>query len=296
MGSETKDRWDKTAIILRPLGGLMTAFVVAAIGFFGNDLLVERQKEEKRYLEKKQQEEMRIRLYTELITKREEAESALRKDMFKSIIESFLKPGSSTMDENILQLELLAYNFHESLNLEPLFAYFEKRINDPSQNGSAKAKEYLNRLHKIAREITRKQKATLKESGAVFNKSFDITETIRNKVQIEDSLTVKGITRFYTIFVRDADWKTKEINIRLRISTPADSTDDIDVEFWVGFFDFPMIDNTRLSHDQRCAIVLNHFEQDRAQFSIMCFPGSHASMKEKPYYGEIVKQLLPDVN
>jgi len=65
------------------------------------------------------------RIYLELTSKREESESALRKDMFVSIIESFLRPGAATLDERVLNLELLSYNFHESLNLKPLFfAYF----------------------------------------------------------------------------------------------------------------------------------------------------------------------------
>ena len=68
-------------------------------------------------------------------------------------------------------------------------------------------------------------------------------------------------------------------------------------EFTVGFFDFPMIDNTRLSHDQRCAVVLTDFYKPDstnpiANITLLAFPGSHASLKEKPYYEEIVHHLL----
>ncbi|MBI3988141.1 MAG: hypothetical protein HY347_00845, partial [candidate division NC10 bacterium] len=63
-------------------------------------------------------------------------------------------------------------------------------------------------------------------------------------------------------------------------------------EFWVGFFDFPMIDNTRLSHDQRCAIVLTAFGGSSADITAIYFPGSYASLKEKPYYQEVVQNLL----
>ena len=58
----------------------------------------------------------------------------------------------------------------------------------------------------------------------------------------------------------------------------------------MGFFDFPMIDNTRLDRDQRCAVVLNAFEDTSADITVAFFPGSYASLKEKPYYQEVVQK------
>jgi hypothetical protein len=63
-------------------------------------------------------------------------------------------------------------------------------------------------------------------------------------------------------------------------------------EFWVGFFDFPMIDNTRLSDDQRCAVILTQFEEPQTKFTVVYFPGSRAGIKEKPYYDEVLQNLL----
>jgi hypothetical protein len=65
-------------------------------------------------------------------------------------------------------------------------------------------------------------------------------------------------------------------------------------EFWVGYFDFPMIDNTRLSRDQRCAIVLNNFDgrASTADLTLVFFPGKYAGLREKPYYDEVVARLL----
>jgi hypothetical protein len=53
-----------------------------------------------------------------------------------------------------------------------------------------------------------------------------------------------------------------------------------------------MIDNTRLSHDQRCSVVLNAFEGELADITLAYFPGSYASLKEKPYYQEVVQNLM----
>jgi hypothetical protein len=102
--------------------------------------------------------------------------------------------------------------------------------------------------------------------------------------------------RHFMLELLRPDRKTREILVRLRISGPG-STDltnpEVDKNFWVGFFDFPMIDNTRLSHDQRCAVVLNDFDPDSnfAQVTIVFFPGDRASLKEKPYYDEVLHTL-----
>ena len=53
-----------------------------------------------------------------------------------------------------------------------------------------------------------------------------------------------------------------------------------------------MIDNTRLTHDQRAAVVLNAFEDGSADVTLAYFPGSYASLKEKPYYQEVVQKLM----
>src|SRR5262245_27030144 len=105
-----KDTWDKVQIVLHPVGGLLTALAIAMFGFITS-----------RKLDQRQALETNTRLYSELMSRREESESALRKDMLVSIISSFLNPNASDLNNDVLSLELLAYNFHESLNLKPLF-------------------------------------------------------------------------------------------------------------------------------------------------------------------------------
>jgi hypothetical protein len=55
-----------------------------------------------------------------------------------------------------------------------------------------------------------------------------------------------------------------------------------------------MIDNTRLPHDQRLAIVLNNFDGPggRADLTLAYFPGKYAGLREKPYYDEVLAKLL----
>jgi len=86
-------------------------------------------------LNERQQIDNNIRLYAEMMGRREEADSNLRKDMFNSILTTFMSkdPSAKITDEEeirqqILSLELLAYNFHESLDIAPLFKDVERRI------------------------------------------------------------------------------------------------------------------------------------------------------------------------
>ncbi len=282
-----KDKWEIAQVLLEPVGGLLTALAVAFLGFFGS-----------RIIGRQQQFDANFRLYSELMSKREESESALRKDMFKSIIDAFLKPGmeKSPLDAQLLNLELLAYNFHESLNLKPLFLHLEKTI--LALKDERERATQMDRLESVAREVTRKQMLSLEGAGAKFERtvSLDSLKASPGGIALdEDSMTVEHIQRLFRVFVLEADQKTKNIKVRLEVRTLGDSLDQNEMpnvgEFWIGFYDFPMIDNTRLSHDQRCAIVLTDFDEQSANISIIDFPGSHASLREKPYFDEIIENL-----
>jgi hypothetical protein len=279
-----KDWWDKAAVILHPVGGLLAALAVAGLGFFGSQ-----------FLEKRQAEETRARFYSELISKREEADSALRKDMFMSIIQSFLKPESTSIEDRILKLELLAYNFHESLNLKPLFTQLDTDISRSAASGK---RDQMDRLEKIAREVARKEMVVLEGVGKSFERTIDFEDVAKSPggLALEPAkLTLNGIDREFAIVVKKVDVNRKEIQIRLEVRTHRGSSGDYDTdeaEFWSGFFDFPMIDHTRLSHDQRCAVVVRNFGKSSARIALVDFPGSYASLKEKPYIQEMIKDLL----
>jgi len=296
MAEEKKrDIWDKLGFLLQSGGGLLTAVTVAILGFIGSNYLKDRETADTASRERMQANEANVRIYTELMSRREEAESALRKDMFISMIQSFLKSGSASLDEKVLNLELLSYNFHESLNLKPLFIYIDRQIRasqDPAK------KEYLDRLRKVATEITRKQMLVLEGAGAKFDRIIDLDSLKASPGGIpleEGTLTLDGITRHFSVIVQEADGATRELKVRLEIRTSTDTLGNFEtssVEFWTGFFDFPMIDNTRLGHDQRCSVVLNAFESSSADITLAYFPGSYASLKEKPYYQEVVQNLM----
>lgn len=290
-----RDQWDKAAIVLQPLGGLLTAIAVAVLGFWTSNYLRAREGREAALRERMQTSETNARLYSELTSKREESDSALRKDMFTSIINSFLREGPATLEQKMLNLELLVYNFHESLNLKPLFVHIQRGIGrDPL------AAEYRNRLHQVAEEVIKKQMLVIQDGGETFDATIDMKALAFPSPEgasssVAKDLLIDGIRRNVKLEVLGADPGRQEVQLRATVRTAeAARVDTSSAEFWVGPFDFPMIDNTRLPHDQRLAVVLNNFDAKRslADVTVAVFPGKYAGLREKPYYDEVLAKLL----
>jgi hypothetical protein len=283
-----RDWWDKADIIFKFVGALGTAIVVGLVGIFGSSFLAERQ-----------EAETNLRLYTELMSRREEADTSLRKEMFNSIITNFLKPSADEPPEKrVLNLELLAYNFHDSLDLGPLFKDVYKKLEDKRQPNPNQF--YIDRLTRVTRDVIDKQVAMLAEAGGKRdgNIVFEALKDQPSGVTVMDNfITVKSALpdepptqKQVRIEVLGADPVKQELRVRLIVRSSPD-TYDADAVFTVGFFDFPMLDNIRLPEGYRCAIVLNAFDEEYADFTFVYFPGSRASLKEKPYYDEILLNL-----
>ncbi len=102
-------------------------------------------------------------LYAEIVSRREVSDTELRAKMFENLIKAFFGDGSGKqkVEQKLTLLCLLALNFHEFFNLEPLFDQLESELG---------TKEERARLHEIAREIVSKQEAMLSqvEEGRVF--------------------------------------------------------------------------------------------------------------------------------
>jgi hypothetical protein len=292
-----RDGWDKAEIVLKPIGGLFTAIAVAILGFWTSNYLRSREGREAALRERLQTRDTNARLYSELTSHREESESALRKDMFKSIIDSFLRSGQATPEQEVLNLELLVYNFHESLSLKPLFRHIQRRIKE-----SPLRSEYLARLNRVAEEVTKKQMLIIEEGGT----SFDATANLKTlsfrgpggeAPSLAKDLVLDGVRRNFKLEILEADRKSEELQLRVTVRTgQGNRVETTSTEFWLGYFDFPMIDNTRLPHDQRFAVVLNNFDADgeSADISLAFFPGKYTGLREKPYYDEVLGKLLAE--
>ena len=303
--TNVKDRWDKIDILMKPAGGLFTGIAIAIVGFFTTGLLELQQAEQTERMAQQQAEETNRRLYTEIMSSREKADSDLRKEMFYSIIKAFLDSEKASLTEKVLALELLAYNFHDVLDISPLFKYLAKAI----KSATLENKVSLNsQLERVAGEVIDKQLASLADGGVLVPLTVNfktVTDEASQELDyryfpIRVDLPDSPRQRYILIEALQVFPDTREIKVRLESGRIIDDIDnsetpletEIDIIFKVGFFDFPMIDNTRVSHSQRIGIALTRWnENDSAQLSLVYFPGSRASLKDKPYYDEVIEQL-----
>ena len=298
--------------------------VTLVLGFYFNASLNDRQ-----------QRDTSLRLYTEVQGRREEADSNLRKDMFNSILQTFMTRDPSlriTSEEVIrqqtLSLELLAANFHESLDIAPLFRDVERRIGLEER---ATNTELRQRLESVSLQVIERQLTTMVDVGSV-----ERGDAMASKLKEPESaaylmfgartvpnpainpgegtsricLTMKaddGLTTYFrqfTVDVTGLDERQREVMVRLVISKPITQAQcqqaeldlvangEVDTNFSVGLFDFPMIDNTRLSNNQRAAVSLIALTPDVLSMKVAYFPASRASLKDKAYYDDLNKALV----
>ena len=286
-GPKHRDHWDKLQIILQPVGGLLTAAAIALFGFVTSNKLDQRQAIENN-----------TRLYSELMSKREESESALRKDMFVNIISKFLDKGGSDLNADVLNLELLAYNFHESLNLKPLFLDLKRRIDAGEAKAAtpevkAEYASYNDRLERVAREIARRQMIVLEGAGRKYDATIDLTQDPEGTSVGPELLSLEGKRTNLGLDILGVDAVNRELTVSMTVNTPDDTTQAGNaMTFTVSYFDFPMIDNIRLAYGQRAAVVLNNFSDQSADLTVVLFPGTYASLKERPYYNEVIENVL----
>ncbi|MCF6159457.1 MAG: hypothetical protein E3K32_13015 [wastewater metagenome] len=283
---------------ISPLGSIVVAIAIGVSGFLGSSYLREkaaaRAHTEKGYLTVEA-----LRIYSELMSKREEADNVLREDMFRSIIKSFSAAEKVSIEELLLNLRLLAYNFNETFNIKPFFLLLLNKKLIPYDGPND---EYLEDLENIACYIITKQLWVLEEGGVCFFRTIDLDLINQNQACLllkDETRTLEGIERNFRIAALEVNKEKKEIKFRLEIRTPKGPDHELDirvVELWVGLFDFPMIDNIRISHNQRCAMVLNHLSETTADVTFVVFPGALAGIIEKPYYQEAVQNILETGN
>lgn len=166
-----KDR-DWIDVSLKASTPLIVGVVIAWVGFFGDEAL-----------NKISHRQESARLITELQIRREQAESALRKDIFAQALEAFLlkggksaggaqKPSLDDMSKQLLRLELLALNFGDSLSLSPLFAEMRKDLAAARPLESEVTTDYtetrvklLKRLTSLAKRVGSAQFSSLVQHG-----------------------------------------------------------------------------------------------------------------------------------
>jgi hypothetical protein len=290
---------EKSSFWLKAIGGFLASAVLALLGFATNN-----------YLQKKGERDAKLKLYTELMSKREESDTNIREQMLSLMMSTFLGDAKGDLEQKVLGLELLSQNFHESIEISSLFRHVRLRIVE-STEVEAKKQDHLSRLERVAREVAGKQIEILQEPGYARFAPVDFDELAKSPagMQVFDNCfplhaedaglpaanpgesppLEASNKRCIRVQVLANDIKKKELRLRLMSSAEGE---DVDAQFALDYFDFPMVDNTHLSHNQRCAVVLQNFGEDSADLALVYFPASHASLRDKPYYDELVHDLV----
>jgi hypothetical protein len=255
--------------------------------------------------------------------------TAILKDFFKKS-----DTIEKDLSGRLLKLEILALNFGEALSLSPLFLQMDRDIekmlqeenSSPDKSQEITEKEitaYRKRLHGLAKRVSGWQLAALGSGGKLFEFEFPLekaTETSsytwpNDHVQTEfeaetndpspedffarissySNQELDNITRSYTFIFSNADQHRKTVKVELEIQEIDGKTNGVtEIEFSLNYFNFPMVDNTRLSNNQRFALVIENFNGDTIKVAGICFRGLHASQRDKPFLDEVIDQLKRD--
>jgi hypothetical protein len=283
---KVRDGWDKIQILLDPTGKILTALLVVLLGYYGNRAL---------------QDDQKRRAYVELLSRREEADGNLRKDMFGKVIDQFLTPKSLALEDQILNLELLAYNFHESIDLGPLL----KQVYLRSWTDAHATLTQRKRLQNLAQEIVGRELVALREAGCIAQGQVRFDE-------LEKTLVQPGFIRFDCSdkhglaskrFVADVMTnpeatdlrKQTEVDVVLSVRPTKNRGGAVEkeehFEFTVSPFDFPMIDNVRLGDGGRVSMVMTRVDDGGVTMALVYFPDSRTSLRDKPFHDEVLKSL-----
>ncbi len=287
-----------TLAIPAPLGYITHRYEKAAAA---------KQAAEARTVAAREAAEARLRLYTELLSRREEAETAVRKGVFDKVIETYFKPGSKEVDQKLVALELLSLNFDESLNLSPLFWQLDREIREFPGITAARKRELLEQLDRIASGIKDRQLAILEVAGARQDGNIDFQEDGSIRIDEEHPSILDGdlsfsdpdpsaakrtVTRHFTVEAAEHDALRRRVLVRAQIDRPGQTVHQWVV--WIDPYDFPFVDFTRLSSTERFSAVLRRHKPDSAVITLIYFPSARSGVKDKPFMDELIAQLRRD--
>ena len=121
----------------------------------------------------RQATDARLRLYTELLSKREEADTGVRKGIFDKVIETYLKPAGQDLQGKLVALELLALNFNDSLDLSPLFWQLDREIRQQAHPERRSA--LMDQLQRITNAVKDRQSEVLEAVGDSVDRKVELS-------------------------------------------------------------------------------------------------------------------------
>ena len=107
---------------------LAIPLVLAYLAHVFSDMETTRAAEDRRASDLRAMADSRLKVYTELLNKREESDMGVRSQIFSTLLGNYLNPVKGDLPRRMTVLELLASNFDESLDLSPLFWHIDAEI------------------------------------------------------------------------------------------------------------------------------------------------------------------------
>lgn len=264
-------------------------------------------------------------LYATLITQREQSDAQIRKDMFAVVFKEFLTdPKQQSSAKGVLQLELLANNFSQSIDLAPLFKDLARQLDRGGEQERAANRELRKRLDDAASSLIYKQVDSLAQRGYALHDTVNLADwaAFYGKPRLQGAFRRSRLTSGEAALpasagasapipeadavqvkleLIDVNVARRELEVRLHIVFP-DGTGEIDRHFWVGQYDFPMLDNLQLPHGLRASVVITEFFVDETaekpedgsfvNMWLVVFPAASASLKERQDYEDILRDML----
>ena len=248
---------------------------------------------------RREQAEQQFRLYTDLMSKREESDTAVRRGLFDKLIGSYLAPTPGDLGKRLVALELLSLNFHDSLNLSPLFW---ELANDIGKSPAGKARdEYSEHLDRVASQVKVRQAALLEVDGRRQDFDVDLNHEFAGSdapsfhvkaPRVRDDSSGGGAEpppREFDVAVVAHDPVHRRL--KLTITSPGLKT----LAFWLDPYDFPLVNFSRISRDERIAVVLHRYnnrpEFMSASLVFLYFPSWRSGAKDKPYLDDLIARL-----
>lgn len=256
---------------------------------------------------KQQINDARLRLYTELLSKREEADTAVRRGIFDKVMERYLTPGDQGLEVKLVALELLATNFHDSLDLSPLFWQIGREV----ERAPAKKRTELRfELIRIANGVKDRQISALELGSGAQGKASKLAdlrldaltnETGKPDIDADfsfpdpDPFGPGGLTtRHLTLWIINHDAPRRRVWAIVRARRANEGEKDQEWAFWIDTFDFPMVNFTRVSRSERFTLVLQEYEPQnaKAKIRLIYFPSARVGAKDKPFIDDVISDLL----
>lgn len=225
-------------------------------------------------------------LYVQIMSQREQSDSALRERMFNALISSYFgKEVSTDPEKQIMFLNLLTLNFQEFFDAKPLFEDLDGKLKGESRR----------KLQKIAREVADRQINMLNkpDQGPIeLMLCGEPEDDCRNTV----AFSLNGLKRAYHFNVELLDVGTSAVSVRVSPAQEGAQPKSFDfkpIEFEVSYYDTPFMNNTRLTDGSRFAITLKNSDPaaKMAVLKIVIFPEEFMSLRDRPYFDEILAKV-----